>query len=208
MVTQIYNGQAVYWQDFGLWWDGNCDPQAPGTDFDPIVSCLRHAGSGTHATFDIFMKGNGWGLGSPINQSAVEPIVWFNDGSSDLMKCVNALPGAIGYADCDQLVGSKAKTGQDFPYENVHAVKLDGIECKRAKIRNGEYPFYSANWNFWRSTDPEAGLIGDLIAYASDPDNLPVGKQAYWAAKSEMVFLKGSDTAWPVFVGASEPQVP
>ncbi len=50
MAVNIFTGQVISWPDFGAGY-------APL----PIVACLRHAGSGTMATFDYgVIKGNGW----------------------------------------------------------------------------------------------------------------------------------------------------
>ncbi|OPY70233.1 MAG: hypothetical protein A4E57_00647 [Syntrophorhabdaceae bacterium PtaU1.Bin034] len=213
MVTLIYSGNALAWQDFGAWWDGDCNAE---TTFDPIYACMRHAGSGTQATFDIMMRGNGsYGLAPALTQTTGGPEIWFNDGSTQMMNCIAGKvgstyhnKGAIGFADCDQLAGTTASGSANFPYEKVHAVKLDGVECKRAQIRNGEYPFWSANWNFWVTGHANEGLFGELIAFASNPNNLPAAKRDYWATAGEMVYFKSSDTAWPVYVGAANPQLP
>jgi hypothetical protein len=205
MATQIFSGQVTSWKDFGDWYADN-----------PIVACLRHAGSGTHATMDLaVMRGNGWGwelAKDEINQPAGNWAIWFNEGSSDLMKCVNQLQGAIGYADSDQLAGTKAKSGQNFPYENVHALKYNGVEPKRANIRNGHYDFWSVQWIYENPSAPDYSLthpvVVELMDFAANPANLPANKAAYWATAAEMVYMKGGDTAYPAWQGALLPQLP
>lgn len=194
MANMIFNGQAWYWTDFGAWYNS-----------DPIVACLRHAGSGTHATLDYaVMRGNGWGWPLWTTESASDPTVWFNDGSSDEMKCIDQLAGAIGYADADQLAGSSN-------YPNVHALRY-GVEPTREKIRNGEYDFYSNQWMYEDPNEPNYSQthpwVVNLYAFASNPANIPVTKANYWATQGEMVFNKTSDQAYPGYVGASIPQLP
>jgi hypothetical protein len=192
MAVNIFSGQAWYWTDFGAWYNS-----------DPIVACLRHAGSGTHSTMDWAVMRSaaaelyGWPL--VTNESASDPTVWFNDGASDEMKCVNQLAGAIGYADADQLEGTDN-------YPNVHALKYNGVEPRRTKVRNGEYDFYSNQWLYFK-TDLTA-LENALVAFASDPANIPSTKAKFWATADEMVFNKTTDRTYPGYVGASNPQLP
>jgi hypothetical protein len=195
MAVMIYSGQAWYWSDFGAWFTS-----------DPIVACLRHAGSGTHATLDwAVMRGVDWGWSLVTAESASDPTVWFNDGSSDEMNCVDGLPGAIGYADADQLEGSKN-------YPNVHAVKYNGVEPRRWTIRNGWYDFWSAQWTYEDPNEPgyatKHPVVAALAAYAAVPGNIPGTKARYWATQDEMVYMKSSDKTYPGYQGASSPQTP
>ncbi|MBN1106552.1 MAG: hypothetical protein JXL84_24330 [Deltaproteobacteria bacterium] len=195
-ATMIFNGQAWYWTDFGAWYNA-----------DPIVACFRHAGSGTHATMDLaVMRGNGWGWGLATTENASDPTLYFNDGSSDMMKCINQLSGAIGYADADQLAGNAN-------YPNVHALKYQGVEPKRAKIRNGEYDFWSKQWIYGNPertaySTIKTSYVEPLMAYAANPSNLPVDKASYWATLDEMVYMKNTDFEYPGYAGASNPQLP
>jgi hypothetical protein len=196
MATMIYNGQAYTWKDFGDWYPSL-----------PIVACLRHAGSGTAATLDYaVMKGNGWGWGLVTAENASSPTIWFNDGSSDEMNCVNTLSGAIGYADADQIAGS-------VYYPNVHALKYQGVEPKRWKIRNGEYDFWSLQWIYGNPartaySSIKTGWIVPLVNFAADPANVPSTKAEYWATDAEMVYMKSTDQSYPGYRGASLPQLP
>jgi hypothetical protein len=191
MATQIFSGQAWYWTDFGAWYNS-----------DPIVACLRHAGSGTHSTLDwavMRSAAKDWGWPLVTTENAADPTVWFNDGSSDEMKCVNQLAGAIGYADADQLEGNDN-------YPNVHALKYNGVEPRRTNVRNGEYDFYSNQWLYFKADLTQ--FQKDLVAFASDPDNIPSSKAKFWSTQAEMVYNKTTDAAYPGFVGASDPQLP
>ncbi|MFH1984377.1 MAG: hypothetical protein ABIL58_21245 [Pseudomonadota bacterium] len=191
MAVNIFSGQAWYWTDFGAWYNS-----------DPIVACLRHAGSGTHSTLDwaVMRSAAGdWGWPLVTEESAADPTVWFNDGSSDEMKCINTLAGAIGYADADQLEGKSN-------YENVHALKYNGIEPRRTKVRNGEYDFYSNQWLYFNHTPTV--FEEALVSFASDPAKIPASKAKFWAASGEMVYNKSNDRVYPGYIGAGLPQLP
>ncbi len=194
MATMIYSGQVYNWQDFGAWYSNV-----------PVVACLRHAGSGTAAALDwTVMRSNRGDWGWPLvkSQKASNPVVWFNDSSSELMNCVNSLSGAIGYADADQLEGTAN-------YPNVVALKYQGVEPRRTKVRNGEYEFYTNQWLYSRTlTNPLLTWVRDLVAYASDPENVPSTKARFWATLDEMQFNRPTDDAYPGFVGANNPQTP
>lgn len=91
-AVMIYAGKVVNWNQF--------DAALPANQ---IVACLRHAGSGTHATLDAaVMRGdaNLITLEDPMGIYG-GPVVYFNDGSSDMMNCINDNAYAVGYADAD-----------------------------------------------------------------------------------------------------------
>lgn len=201
-AVNIFAGYATNWSDFGGYFTAQ-----------PIVACLRHAGSGTAAALDFsVMKGNGWGniIASFENPDAI----WFNEGSSDLIKCVNgnstatptgSLIGAIGYADADQAVGV-AGTSQ-----NVKAVKYNGHFGTRYNLRNGAYDFWTTQWVYEdaaRTTAAQRPVVDALVAFASSPANVPSTKAKYWATKDEMKFFKGSEAEYPYLNGAIDPQTP
>ncbi len=196
MAVLIYSGKIDNWSKFG-----------PSFENRKIVACLRHAGSGTHATIDAsIMNNSGLSLLTLQNISGLGgPVTWFNDGSSDMMKCINenggktdgtTLYGAIGYADSDQL----ADVNNNYP--NVHSVKYEGQEPLRKNISNCEYTFWSAQWLFTDAVEINADPViadikSDLIAYASNPAKIPASKRDYWAAKDELRCKKTNDFSFP-----------
>ena len=211
-AAQIFSGNAQYWTDFGSNFSVTGDPEAK------IVACYRHAGSGTHATIDFaVIRGNGWGTTLATQESTDPPITYFNDGSSDMMKCINGSGswsglGAIGYADADQSLSS---------YPNTKALKYNGEYGTRVNIRNGIYDFWSVQWLYENPTAPEyatthpwisSGIHSapgwGLMEFASKAANVPSTKALYWAAKDEMNFMKASDQLYPVFVGCTDCQTP
>jgi hypothetical protein len=203
MAVQIFGGQAYFWSDFGR--SFSVDGKTAGVD-DYVVACFRHAGSGTAATLDWAVMNNGkWGLNIPLSESTSAPIVYFNDGSSDMMNCIQNRLGAIGYADADQSISG-----------TVVALKYNGVPGRRNTIRNGNYDFFSNQWLYidapWLPAQQET-MFNALVTYASNPANLSTtgslgNKAIYWATKNEMVWNKATDKVYPKYVGATTPQVP
>ncbi|MBN2373905.1 hypothetical protein JXL19_08985 [bacterium] len=178
----IYSVNALTWDQFGT--------SYPAKD---IIACLRHAGSGTHATLDaVIMRNDTW----PLATYEDAGYVWFNDGSSDMMRCVDQNGGnsadsaaAIGYADADQLVGSS--------YANVYALDYQGASPSKSNITNGVYDFWSTQWCYNCTSN---SAFNSLMSYASNPANLPASKAAYWATANEMKVEKTNDRAYPKFI--------
>ncbi len=191
-AVQIFGGQVYAWTDFGASYS------VDGGD-DTLVACLRHAGSGTHSTLDKVIFNGAAPVAVAVAENTSGPTIYFNDGSSDEMKCINALAGAIGYADADQA-----------NLTNTVSLKYNGIPAARNLVRNGAYDFFSNQWMYEKPglAADQKTLVEDLVAYAADPANLPVSKAAYWAAGAEMVFNKGNDSSYPAYVGASIPGTP
>ncbi len=196
----IFSGYVADWSDLGAYFTAQ-----------PAVACLRHAGSGTHSAFDLTVMNTNWG--SNIATAEVPGQIYFNQGSTDEIKCINgattaspngSLIGAIGYADADQTVGT-ANVSQ-----NVKQLKYNGFYPTRTAIRNGQYDFYT---NAWMYTNPANAatvnnLAADLISYAQEPSNVPASKANYWAAVGEMKYNRAADVAYPSFAGASIPMLP
>jgi len=196
----IFSQQVSDWSDLGAYFTAQ-----------PVVACLRHAGSGTHSTLDLAVMNSSWGNNMVTAETAGS--VWFNQGSGDEIKCVNgnstanptgSLIGAIGYADGDQAVGV-AGTSQ-----NVKQLKYNGFYPTRTAIRNGLYDFYSNAWLYINNSDSTVvkNLANDMITYAQNPANVPASKANYWAAVGEMKFNKASDSTYPAFTGATAPMLP
>lgn len=201
-AVNIFSGYAADWSDFGAYFTAQ-----------PIVACIRHAGSGTAAAMDYsVMRGNGWGNALVTYEEAGR--IWFNEGSSDLIKCVNgnstvnttgSLIGAIGYADADQATGT-AGTSQ-----NVKAIKYNGAFGTRYSIRNGLYDFWTTQWVYedpTRTTAAQRPVVDALTAFAAVPGNVPSTKAKHWATADEMKFYKGSEMEYPYLNGALDPQTP
>jgi hypothetical protein len=184
MVRQIFSNQVLNWSDFG----------AEYTDC-PIVKCMRHAGSGTHATFDLEVMDGVTMVGGSIPVGA-NP-VWHFTSSSDLLKCVDSYDCAIGYMDADKLLGSNIDNEP-----GLHMVLYNGAKASRRNIRNGIYEFWAAQHVYYDSADFGTGsgydvLLSDLIAFSTDAANLTfdtLGYPAfYWASQGEMSVSRGCE---------------
>jgi ABC-type phosphate transport system substrate-binding protein len=199
-ATLLFSGWINDWSDLGAYFTAQ-----------PVVTCLRHAGSGTHAALDATVMNNGWGNG--ISTAEIPGKVWFNQGSGDEVKCINgnstanptgSLIGAIGYADADQAT-NVADTSQ-----NVVPVKYNGQFGTRTAIRNGQYDFYTNAWLYTNTANGATvnALANRLVAFAQDPANVPASKANYWAATAEMKANRASDFTYPQFSGAAIPMLP
>lgn len=204
MAVMIFSGQAFNWTDFGA-------------DFTsaPVVACLRHAGSGTHATLDHAVMNRTWGGGLPVNESLAGPTVWFNDGSSDETKCVAGSglwsgTGAIGYADADQATSA-----------TMVRLQYNGEDASRINIRNGRYDFWTKEWMYENPAAPAYAqthpYVSAMMTYAANPASIPgavatvwggTDKTLWWATNAEMNYMKTGDKSYPAYVGATSPQLP
>jgi hypothetical protein len=198
MAVMIFSGQAWNWTDFGA----NFTPNLP------IVTCMRHAGSGTHSTLDYAVMNAGkWGARLWTSENASGPTVWFNDGASDEMNCINTVAGGIGYADADQANSA-----------NTVRLTYNGEAPTRINIRNGKYDFFTKEWAFENPSAPLYSTthphVATAMAFAAQPGNIPTAgfwggdKTSYWASSGEMNYMKGSDADYPSFVGAANPLLP
>lgn len=185
MATSIFSGQVANWQDFN---EANADLQ--------VVACLRHAGSGTHATLDKAIMRKDFPLVrsqiTPAESMGVLPVVWFNSGTSEMMACINNNPGAVGYADADRNITSLATTKRMY---------WMGASAAKANITGGIYDFWSKQWLYYSKTEPTdvRSMITSLMSFASNPANMPSSLSAYWAASNEMKVDKATDSLYPSF---------
>jgi hypothetical protein len=128
-----------------------------------------------------------------------------------MMGCINRQVGAIGYADCDQLVGTKGSgTPANFTYPNVHTAKYNGVECTRPKVRNGEYEFWAKGFLYYNPTVFPAADFNNLVTFAKNPANIPASKAEYWATDGEMKVKRQADSDFNYIDNqtAETPQVP
>ena len=189
----LFSGQVTNWQDLG----------SSYPDLHTVL-CLRHAGSGTHSTLDYaVVKGNGWGSSLTSyenrpddtgNYDSSMPDTYFNDGTGDMLACLNGQTGAIGYADSDKGdFTSHAVTG----YANVKAIKYQGEYASRDAIKNGRYDFWTNEWAYKDSTYADSAFMTSLLTFAADPTKIPSSKVNFWAVQNEMKYEKATDQAYP-----------
>lgn len=236
MATSLFSGQVADWNQFvvpgqaagDLDGDGTANETAifktdgTGGDYLPVTVCLRHAGSGTHATIDAAVMRGDYGLVSAERTSQYS-LWYFNKGSSDMMKCVGGKAqgcddssctdgydgseveycngyGAVGYADSDKCCGSVDDgVPCDCKDGKVKRVAYMGAKGDRANIVNGVYDFWSAQHVYTLKTDPDFTLADDLMDYASIPSNIPSDRANWWAAQDEMKVEKATDFTFPQF---------
>ncbi|BBO85839.1 hypothetical protein DSCO28_64050 [Desulfosarcina ovata subsp. sediminis] len=192
MATSLFSGQVLDWSDFGY----------PAQE---VILCLRHAGSGTHATLDAdIMRGEANLVKDEVLNTddgyilGISPVTYFNKGSSDMMNCIrDAGAGAVGYADSDKNGGNP--DGSAGSYTTVQRLKYMGKDAVAYTLIHGMYDFWSAQWLYFRA-DEDASIkakINELCAFASDYLNMPSSRRAFWTTKGEMRVEKSSDFTWP-----------
>lgn len=207
---------ATSWKDFGDDYRVS-DYTNGGVELtgDPLNVCLRHAGSGSHATLDaaVINKGNGWGNALLTAQSVGTGgarSIYFNDGTGNEMDCINGIGswtglGAIGYADADR--ANKANT--------VGPLNYQGFAPSRVNIRNGRYDFWTLEWLYWDPTNADyianSTLINAMENFIDTPSNmnLVASKKNFYATKTEMKVNKATaDLSYPSRGTATQPQLP
>ena len=190
MARQIFADalNVDQWTDFGPEYENVTTGTCAGND-GYIRLCMRHAGSGTHATFDLAVMDGQTMRGTSFPGYDY----WHFTSSSDLAKCVTDLPGAIGYADVDKLIGFK----QIGPVPGAHIVKYNGAYPSQRNIVNGIYEFWAAQHIYYESGDLTADqewLRSRMDTYSSQQANInAIGKGDYWAAQGAMLVERLED---------------
>ena len=184
MATQIFAGQVTNWNQL--------DTTMAST---PIVVCMRHAGSGTVATLDAAVMRGDYTLVNTqvlptdiLYLAGLAPETYFNDGTGQMMPCIANKAGAIGYADSDRTDAGSTR------------IYYQGVLGDRAHIKEGQYDFWSSQELYWQNNLPAAtlALINNIVAYVSNPANLPASEVNWWATSSEMGVAKSTDLQYPI----------
>jgi ABC-type phosphate transport system substrate-binding protein len=201
----LFSAQVKNWQQLG-----SVYPNLP------TAICLRHAGSGTHATLDYaVVRGNGWGSNLPVtennpadadNYNSNLPIVYFNDGTGDETTCVNSntvkdssgadiTVGAIGYADADLAVSSTNHTVSGKA--NIREIKYQGEYALADAVKKGRYDFYTNEWAYKDSSlsGDTLTVVNAILTYAKS--NVPTAETDFWADTNSMSFTKATDQQYP-----------
>lgn len=190
-AANLFGGYVYDWGQF----DGGTGTSYPAGM--GVVACLRHAGSGTHASLDRAVMRNDISLANTeqiIGAPGALPDIQFFQSSSGEARCVAENGGygagsgfiAVGYADAD----ATASTGN-----GMHSVKFEGAEANAANIANGVYPFWSHQWIYLKPADNDSH-IQRMMAYASS--HVPPTKQGVWLTADELKVNKASDSSLPV----------
>jgi ABC-type phosphate transport system substrate-binding protein len=214
-----FSGQATNWEDIGV--------DADGTSADTKMTvCLRHAGSGTHATLDHAVLHGDASLVTTENIDGTGgSIKWFNEGSSDLMKCMVydgslvwdvATSYAIGYADSDKCGTAMTKAEADADpndgltwsstctgtNQSVKRIKYQGLVGDRISIKNCMYPFWAAQYLYYDADEVNVASPvnnNDKIhkALYTYMANPAKVPGTFWATQDEMKCTKDTDFKFP-----------
>ena len=204
-AVSLFSGQIANWSDFD-----------PSVDMRVVV-CHRHAGSGTVATLNaaVFRGDNSLPIAEVTealadyyeNRGLYRPEIYFNEGSSDMMRCVGETAGAIGYADFDKCI-----PGTNCASKGYGDIKRVYFPCcpdcrpnyspfltQKELVQNGIDTFWSAQWLYYKTAEPTARktLITALGDFASLEANLPSSKADYWSSQNAMNYEKADDFALP-----------
>jgi hypothetical protein len=212
-AVSLFSGQIANWSDFD-----------PSVDMR-VVLCHRHAGSGTVATLNAAVfRGDNALPTEEINKTTADyyefyyaylglpapvyyPEIYFNAGSSDMMRCVGQTKGAIGYADFDKCLPGTNCVSKG--YGQIKRVYYPcGPDCRpnhwpfltqKEMVQNGIDSFWSAQWLYYKTAEPTAvkTLISALGAFASIEANLPTSKADYWSSQNAMNYEKSNDFSLP-----------
>ncbi|RJX32662.1 MAG: hypothetical protein C4531_06270 [Desulfurivibrio sp.] len=210
-----FSGQAANWEDIGI--EANGD-----TSVDTKMTlCMRHAGSGTHATLDhAVLHGDAGLVESEDIDGTGGSIKWFNEGSSDLIKCMTydgsqvwpvATSYALGYADSDKCGTAMSKAEADASggtltwsssCTGVERIKYEGQVGDRASIKNCMYSFWAAQYLYYDADEVNpANPVNNndkihkaLYTYMADPAKVP---GTFWATQNEMKCEKADDFKFP-----------
>jgi ABC-type phosphate transport system substrate-binding protein len=174
-AAHIFSGQIWDWSDFN-----------PAVASQAVTICLRHAGSGTHATLNAVVMQNAANIITEEGDGMLTPTAWFNDGSSDMANCVKDNSGSVGYADADQTFAA-----------NVSRMSYEGVTADVTNIVNGNYPFWAAQWLYVDSIVLNSP-IDKLATWAGNPANMPLDRRPFWAAQDEMNVVKSNSFTFPV----------
>ena len=134
-LVGIWTGKYTNWRQLG------------GANL-PIDIVSRTTDSGTRATFDhkiLRMK-------TEIPQSSESctsrdlipgsPVIRCEKSSTDqLLKAVNAIPGAIGYAEATAAAADGASK-----YPAIDEIQLEGRDASPELVKNGQYPFWAVEY--------------------------------------------------------------
>jgi hypothetical protein len=220
MAVVLFSGQIANWNQLGV--------NYPTL---PVTLCMRHAGSGSHATLDFaVVRGNGWGklLASAQNapgQVKVKgvlaaynsslPNIYFEDGTTAERTCINTYAGAIGYLDADQqlIMASKAPNIAALTYQG-QAPTAEAIYYGRYDFWTNEQAYYDKTYLNGLTDQTLAGLVSGssipgILTWIGNTGNIynNVGAGAagtesyYWAEQSQMIYEKGTDQTYPSYTG-------
>ena len=153
-LVGIWTGEYTNWRQLG------------GANL-PIDIVSRTTDSGTRATFDhkiLRMK-------TEIPQSSESctsrdlipgsPVIRCEKSSTDqLLKAVNAIPGAIGYAEATAAAADGASK-----YPAIDEIQLEGRDASPELVKNGQYPFWAVEYLYSYGKPAPGILLSAFLGY-------------------------------------------
>ena len=128
----------------------------------PISIVARTTASGTRRTFDDKVLG---GQAEPpfssyncVNKNAVldSPVTRCEvTDTRTLLQRVNAIPGAIGYAQISDAAS----------YPSVSAIKINGADSTIGAVKAGSYPYWTVEYLYTLGTPAPGSLAADFLGY-------------------------------------------
>lgn len=214
----LMSGNIGNWSQFG-------DDDYPSKK---VVLCMRHAGSGTHATLDkAIMRGDRKLVSSQrLAPTAFLPAVLFHESSTNMLDCVDdngtqptASAGAIGYADADGIVASYNADGTEnkkTDYANVKRLRYNGggegmisstylgkygHSPLKEGIIKGTYEFWASQWMYINADEQNAPveLYEKMMDFAEATELPCPGLGCYWLTASQIDVTKEDDSTVPHF---------
>jgi len=179
---------------------------------DEVQLCLRHAGSGTHATLDkaVFRddtKDAGLTLVT-TEETGTAPYAYFYQSSSKaapsagMKECIETNGGnglfsgviAVGYLDADT---ANTLNLHQMMYQGSPAVDAENRAAGLTNdyINKGSYDFWSAQ-NVYVSAADNTTAFQKLMAFAEG--HIPASKAGQWTTKNDLQVEKASDLHLPM----------
>jgi phosphate transport system substrate-binding protein len=135
--------------------------QLNGADL-PIDIVSRTGASGTRATFDRKILGTPGELGPSSSDCTSRdlrpdlPVIRCAKTSTGmLLKAVNSIGGAIGYAEA-------AEAAQ---YANIDEIQLTGQNASGPAVESGGYPFYATEYLYTDGAPASGSLLSAFLGY-------------------------------------------
>ncbi len=203
MAANLFGGKVSNWTQFRGYEDYTYD----------IALCLRHAGSGTHATLDeVVFRGDNIEL-LEVQNGTTAPYTYFYQSSSStttgtagMKECIQQNAGkssaaAVGYMDAD--VASSSSLHR-MTYNGVPSVDLEEKEDPITHImykandyiNQGSYEFWSAQNLYIDLANTDKTLVDLMMNFANS--NIPDNMKGIWTTDADLKVTKEFDVNLPV----------
>jgi ABC-type phosphate transport system substrate-binding protein len=158
-LAAIYSGQLTNWS------------QLHGPNL-PILTVGRGVDSGTRSTFDQKVldntpepAANSYNCRDRDQNLARSPVIRCEmPDTGTVLNQVNAIPGAIGYAE---MTTTSSTRPTRFP--QVQQIQLNGFDASPESVKSGGYPFWTIEYVYtYGAPDPSSLLAGFLAFLSTD----------------------------------------